>query len=457
VGEASETNGDDPTGWRSLYAVTAADLPRLAAAAPLLLAGMGACVDAVVPLAELAKLDLHRAPPEAAKLVSTLSARAAEGIGGEIRFDWAQGPTWLRSHLPLRLALGGTAPQAAWALSVLGAPILLALADRSETMLSVLPNGVGLASGGRICRPNELAPANEPRPEIFIFEFTAGSSIGAIVPPRSSRVITRFADLGLEHDAEFVALSSRLAGGAGAALISGFSAVDFAQIDFELDAVRGMVGEWRAAGLKTIHLELATYADMRVLRKVLAAVPGAFTSLGMSESEFVVQAAGTEATPIAMADFVERLGVDRLCVHADGWAAAVTRNNPETERRALLCGCLLAASRAAGGRPAASPSLPVGAKFAALPFAETLALGAWNFVAVASPYIVAPASTLGLGDTFTAGCLLVLGHRSGADRISATGRLGGATKCILKSATSAARPPSSPAPGVASAWPRPRP
>jgi ADP-dependent phosphofructokinase/glucokinase len=111
-----------------------------------------------------------------------------------------------------------------------------------------------------------------------------------------------------------------------------------------------------------------------------------------------------------MADFAERLGLDRLCVHADRWAAAVTRNNPGTERRALLAGCLLAASRAAAARPVAPSGLPVGAKFAAPPYAETLALGEWNFVAVASPYLVAPASTLGLGDTFTAGCLLVLGQ-----------------------------------------------
>jgi ADP-dependent phosphofructokinase/glucokinase len=407
---APETEGDDPTRWFRLYEEAVAELPRLAAAAPLLLAGMGACVDAIVPLADFAKVDLHGAPPEAAKLVSTLTARAAEGIGGEIRFDWAQGPTWLRSRLPLRLALGGTAPQAAWALSVLGAPVLLALADRGETMLKVLPNGVGLASGGRICRPSELVPTGEPRPEIFIFEFTAGSPIGAIVPPRSSRVITRFADLGLEHDAEFVALSSQLAGDAGVALISGFSAVDIAQIDAELDAVLAMVGGWRAAGLKTVHLELATYADRRVLQRVLAVVPGAFTSLGMSESEFVAQAAGIEPTPNAMADFAGRLGLDRLCVHADRWTAAVTRNDPEMERRALLCGCLLAASRAAAGRPVAPSSLPVGAKFAAPPFAETLALGEWDFVAVAAPYIVAPVSTLGLGDTFTAGCLLVLGQ-----------------------------------------------
>jgi ADP-dependent phosphofructokinase/glucokinase len=140
-----------------------------------------------------------------------------------------------------------------------------------------------------------------------------------------------------------------------------------------------MVDEWRAAGLKTIHLELATYADMRVLRKVLAAVPGAFTSLGMSESEFVAQAAETEATPNAMADLAERLGLYRLCVHAD--------------------------------RPVAPSSLPAGAGFASPLFAQTLSIGKWNFVAVAAPYIVAPASTLGLGDTFTAGCLLVVGQK----------------------------------------------
>lgn len=406
------TQRNDPTRWPDLYTAMAAELPRLATAAPLLLAGMGACVDAIVPLAEFAKIDLGGAPPEAAKLLSTLGARAAKGVGGEIRFDWPQGPGWLRSHLPLRLALGGTAPQAAWALSVLGAPVLIALEDRCETMLRVLPNGVGLASAGRICRANELAATGEPRPEIFIFEFTAGSPIGAIVPPRSSRVITRFADLGLEHDAEFVALSSRLADQAGAALISGFSAVDFAQIDAELDVVVDLIGRWRAAGLETIHLELATYADQRVLRRVLASVPGAFTSLGLSESEFIAHAAETEPTPRAMAEFAGRLGLDRLCVHADRWAAAVTRGEPETERKALLSGCLLAASRAAAGRPVALSGLPVGAEFASPPFAETLAMGEWNFVSVAAPYLVAPASTLGLGDTFTAGCLLVLGRNA---------------------------------------------
>ena len=111
------------------------------------------------------------------------------------------------------------------------------------------------------------------------------------------------------------------------------------------------------------------------------------------------------ATIVATA---QRLGVDRLCVHADTWALTATRGDAEHERAALMMGCLLASTRAALGYPARPVAMPPGATFEQSP--DEHASGDWNVVACAAPYLPRPATTLGLGDTFMAGCLLVLGQ-----------------------------------------------
>ena len=103
-----------------------------------------------------------------------------------------------------------------------------------------------------------------------------------------------------------------------------------------------------------------------------------------------------------------RLGVDRLCVHADTWALTATRGDAEQERAALMVGCLLASTRAALGYPARPVATPPGAIFEQPPDEHNG--GDWNVVACAAPYLPRPATTLGLGDTFMAGCLLVLGQ-----------------------------------------------
>lgn len=397
--------------WISDYTRIASELPQLARDAPVTLAGMGTCIDAVCPLADLARLDPRSGPPELTELIATLTARAATGTGGEIRFDWPGGPAFLRERLPLQLALGGTGPQAGRVLASLGAPVLIALEDRSAYMLDQVPAGISLADGDHMVGASQIIPRGAPRPEIYIFEFTRNVPVGVVLPPRSSRIIVRFCDLGLDHDPDFANLSVRLAGEAGAGLLSGFSAVHASKIKQQLARTLAIAGAWRAAGLRTVHLELATFADIEVLKKVLDAVPGNFNSLGMSESEFARQVTGKEAGPQTMAAVADRLGLDRLCVHADRWAAAVTRGDPDRERDAMLCGSLLAATRAATGSPTLPSGLPEGAEFARPPFPEHQPIGARTFVSVASPYLTAPLTTLGLGDTFTAGCLLVLGQR----------------------------------------------
>jgi len=105
----------------------------------------------------------------------------------------------------------------------------------------------------------------------------------------------------------------------------------------------------------------------------------------------------------------ERLGLSRVCVHADGWAATATLGEPWIELKALLTGCLLASARAEAGTLVIPRRAPSSAIYRAPPFEEPIRRGKWWLVSCAAPYLAAPVTTLGLGDTFMAGCLLVLG------------------------------------------------
>jgi len=111
--------------------------------------------------------------------------------------------------------------------------------------------------------------------------------------------------------------------------------------------------------------------------------------------------------------FAEAL--ERVCVHADTWAAAVTLNDPAEEELALMAGCAIASARAANGAPAKTIAIATAAEFHPLPFETPVRRGRWTFVACASPYLDRPATTLGLGDSFTAGCLHILGRNRHAD------------------------------------------
>ena len=124
--------------WTARYATLLADLPAKVARAPLTLCGMGVCIDARVSLHDLANAPTA-ASAEAAAFVRVLQDRAARGVGGELAYDWAQGPAWIAAHCRVERAMGGTGPHAAWVLSAAGAPALLALEDRSATMLAQLP------------------------------------------------------------------------------------------------------------------------------------------------------------------------------------------------------------------------------------------------------------------------------------------------------------------------------
>jgi ADP-dependent phosphofructokinase/glucokinase len=65
----------------------------------------------------------------AAELAMAVGRLLSEGRDGELFWDWPEGLHWLAEALgpSNRVQVGGTGPQAAWALDVLGAPSIMAL------------------------------------------------------------------------------------------------------------------------------------------------------------------------------------------------------------------------------------------------------------------------------------------------------------------------------------------
>ncbi len=411
--------------WSGLYRDLIADIPRIAHQAPLMLFGLSACVDARIFAHELKPLFAPTAPKEARAFGELVKDRAQRGIGGEVRIDWPEGPAWLAQHVPITYALGGTGPQAAWSLAAIGASALVAFEDRSAHKLKQVHPDILIAENGKAVRAAEIIPRGPRQPEIFIIEYTAGRAIDDATPKRSSRIIVRFHDPGLEHDAQFETLSIALAPKAGAGLISGFNSIPYDRIDSEVAEVTRMTRQWRAAGLPTIHLELAGYDTPRHRDRVIERLQGSITSIGMSHSEFVQLVPEGTNLEQDMCDLGDRLGLERVCVHADHWAAAATQGDAEEERLALMMGCLLASTRAAYGVPAYPHDIDARATFTDPPFSVLSKRGRWSFVSCASPHLEHPAGTVGLGDSFTGGCLLMLGKT--AERITITGRRHGDT------------------------------
>ena len=204
-----------PNVWASRYEACIATLVQGAVAARLTFCGSGACIDARVSMHDMQAL-LDASDPQAKSLAALLLGRAEAGVGGEVAVDWREGPDWLATHIPVATSLGGTGPHAAWVLSTLGAPALLCLGDRSSFMLDHVPPDILLAEGDRLGCAREIAPRGARRPAIFIFEYTAGRAVGPVMPRRSSRIIVRFDNLGLEDDPAFDALTPSLAAEAGA-------------------------------------------------------------------------------------------------------------------------------------------------------------------------------------------------------------------------------------------------
>ncbi len=355
--------------WRAEYAALAERIvPRAPAARPLL-AGFNACVDHV-----------YRIDGDVLDRLAEAAARGGRALPG---------------GLAAERQVGGTGAQAAWTLAVLGAPAVLALTDRSATQLSVLDPAIGLCAGHEVQPVGATTPAGlAAKPPHFILEFTAGTRWRGGTVPRSSRIILRLAAEGIDRDADFAALTPKLAAGAGAGLASGLNTLP----EDDTESRRWMhevVDRWCDAGLPLIHLELAEYPR-----------PAVAADIGLSLTELTAMRTGRSHPAAAARDLACRYGFDRVAVHADTWSLVVHRGDPEAASAAVRTGNLLAAARARQGVPTAYLAVADDARFTTdHPAGGPLGDG-WRCECAPTPYLAGPAATIGLGDTFVAGLLL---------------------------------------------------
>ena len=397
--------------WGQVYRDLLERLPAYVRDARLTICGLSTFLDGYVRLHEAAPLlNAKKGTPQEA-LSRELFRRANLGIGGEYYLDWPEGGTWVEENLQFsRWGLGGSGAQAAQMLAIMGAPALMSLEDRSRRQLSVIHPNILVATNRGVIRCGELPATPGRKPAHYIFEFTAGTQVGSIVPKRSSRTIVRFTDERLDADADFTKESIAASASAGAGILSGFNEIGEKDIDAALADTIALAKAWRNRGLKTIHLELGDYATAEERDTVLEKLRGTFTSLGMSYSELCALCGGSPDAIGKALELSESLSLSRLCVHADTWALAITNGDPQRELEALLCGCLLASARAERGEPCRPMAVPADAEFHDMPLEKFSKSGERFIVCCASPYLEWPVATIGLGDTFLAGTLLVLGR-----------------------------------------------
>jgi ADP-dependent phosphofructokinase/glucokinase len=397
--------------WRKAYRELLQRLALHVRDARLALCGLSTFLDGYVRLHEARPLlRAVDGTPESA-LAWELFKRAAAGIGGEFHLDWPEGGDWVEKHLEVASwGLGGTGAQAAQTLAVLGAPALISLQDRSERQLSVIHPDVQVAIPGGVVRRGELRGVPGSKPAHYIFEFTAGVRVGAALPARSSRTIVRFGNERLDDDPDFYRESLAAAASAGAGILSGFNELAEEELKGALDQTVALVQAWKRRGLALVHLELGDCVTARARDLILEKLGGVITSLGMNYSELCGFCAGANNALDRAHELSKAFDLVRFCIHADAWALTLTKGDPQRELEALLCGCLLAASRAERGSPCRPAGLPAHAEFQEPPCGPFSDHDGRSVVCCAVPYLKQPVATIGLGDTFLAGTLLVLGQ-----------------------------------------------
>jgi ADP-dependent phosphofructokinase/glucokinase len=401
--------------WQDRYAGVADRLTQRAPSALTVLTGTSACVDAVfkIDAQRMARLETAASTepttPEdtiGAGLITRVLERVRNGRGGELLTRWPAGSGWITELLggADHQQLGGTGPQASWALATLGAPSVLALADRSREQLSVVDPRTGICAGGLVVPAGEVTPVGQPTKfPHCILEFSASIRSTEAIVPRSTRIILRFGDEPIEQDEQFAALTPALVPGIRAGLLSGLNGLPD-DAGNEAGWLREVARSWSAAGLDVIHHELAEFPSPERLRRALTTIPA--TSVGLSLSELFTLT-GRRGDPRFLAkDVALRAGAARVIVHADDWSLNVSRDSSGNQTSVLLAGNTLAAARARTGQPSRELTPPSDAAYTDdLPGIGPIGDG-WFAVAVPTPYLGRPAATVGLGDTFVAGLLL---------------------------------------------------
>lgn len=360
-------------------------------------------------------LEAHGEPQSGLK--ERLVAHASAGSGGEFDADWPDGVRVFADIPCVRTLPGGSSTQVAQQLAIAGAKPLLALERRDPALLDLLHPNIQFAPRNETTVGRQ---AQRPVASHQIIEFSPAQQ--AVQAPRADRIILRFSNDHFEFDDAFAVFSRAAAGGAGAAMLSGFNALERDEFDRALTWSRRLASAWKDAGVPVIHMELADFASPDDRLRLLEAFAGICNSVGMNVAELAEltpDAVVDEASvPTAMLAIASDLQLDRVNVHADRWAISFTQADPETELKAISYGCYTASARAHAGHAVdpATARLTAALRPGPWPSIRAAAHGG-HFVSCPTPHLAQPTTTIGLGDSFLAGTLAILAGAPGINPV----------------------------------------
>lgn len=199
-------------------------------------------------------------------------------------------------------------------------------------------------------------------------------------------------------------------------LISGYNAFESSEEVYKLVSETSIFLTSLGSFRPFVHIELADIPKIEDQHFVIDKLSPIVNNIGLNEDELqkllgiksLLQLTDQEIIS-TLTEAHKRFNVDNLIVHTHQFAACVSKNEPKKWRKALLNGVKFATARALTGKCCTEneiiqltnplPAHKRGEKM------EKLTLNNRN-ITIVPAYKINPISTIGLGDTFTAGLIL---------------------------------------------------
>ena len=349
------------------------------------------------------------------------------------------------------LRLGGNAGIAADVLSRLGASLVIpnvaALSSRQADLLPGDAIRIPCYRDGdddiTLLKPHDAVRGEEEAVH-YVFDFKKGEEIvlpdadQRIIAPENNRIIATYdpKNTALQVDSAFREFSDAHITEMDGALVSGFHLLHNAYPDGStyLDHVHRAIKQlkgWKSSNPDLrIHFESGDFFDMNIRDYVISCLSDVVDSIGMNEEEFLGADADFSATSIIekAVRTIDELQISRLCVHARDFIVSVLDPayiDHESEIDALNAGAIAAASRAKAGsvnraslHAAMNDVKPSDAGVRECSEVQGyfngksigngvhLELNDYSVCIVPSLLCEHPVTTVGLGDTMTAGVFL---------------------------------------------------
>ncbi len=358
-------------------------------------------------------------------LLHTMVYYCIHGIGGEVDVENTQVMT---DSFQWQYGIGGTAVQAAMALSEVGCPSIVHLTDDSKEVCDILntPYIYTISKDGKMIHTGECVQTVDQEIH-YIIQFRKGEVVclgdqEAMIPTSNRLIITK------NTINEFVPLSDSYfqyieehAETISSNVLSSFNALsDPNLLQERLDYVKAHIERYKQANPKGIvFFEDAHYHSDEIRKICLETIYSSCDIVSMNEEE-LAYTLKTLAFDINIedifsclegVDFIrEKFGVQKgIIVHTANYAMYVGDKLDADIEKGLICGNLLATGKAANGwyasREQLKELLDRDLSQRGVSDLEKVENSAYadRVVLVPSKYIDKPQYTIGLGDSFVSG------------------------------------------------------